>query len=400
MKRGLFVLIILLNTVCVIAQADYPAAVAKFQRYYNQNEADSLFNMYGPNMKAALSLDKTTGMINQLNSQAGALKSVTPIRNEKAYKAVFEKVTLRLSMYLNNDNQLEGLHFGAYEEKKDSDNVVLNGIHGTLIAPPGSKKVVLFIAGSGPTDRNGNSGMGLRTNCTKMMAEALEKAGIASLRYDKRGIGTSDVIQEKDLRFENMVDDAVSLIKMLKGSYAQVYVAGHSEGALVGMLASKTNVAGYISIAGAGEAADILLREQLNISMPNSAVQASLLMDSLKKGYPVKEPSGELNMLFHSSIQPYMTSWMKYDPQQEIKKLKIPVLIIQGTTDIQVSTRDAALLKKAKPDATLLEIEGMNHILKAAPAERNANRATYNQPDLPLKEELMKAIIPFVLSQK
>jgi pimeloyl-ACP methyl ester carboxylesterase len=400
MKKVLFVLTILLNTVCVMAQADYPAAVAKFQRYYNQKQADSLFNMYGPNMKAALPLDKTTAMINQLNSQTGTLKSVTPLKTGNTYKAVFDKVTLKLSMHLNDDNLLEGLFLTAYEEMKDSDNVVLNGIHGTLIAPPGSKKVVLFIAGSGPTDRDGNSGTNLRTNCTKMMAEALEKAGIASLRYDKRSIGAADITPEKDLRFENMVDDAVALIKMLKERYAQVYVAGHSEGSLVGMLASKTDVAGYISIAGAGEAADILIGKQLKILKPNSAAQASLLMDSLKKGYPVKEPSGELNALFHSSVQPYMTSWMKYDPQQEIKKLKIPVLIIQGTTDIQVSTQDAELLKKAKPDATLLEIEGMNHVLKTAPAERNANWMTYNQPDLPLKEELMKAIIPFVLAQK
>jgi pimeloyl-ACP methyl ester carboxylesterase len=400
MKRVLFVLIILLNTVCVIAQADYPAAVAKFQRYYNQKQADSLFNMYGPNMKAALPLDKTTAMINQLNSQAGELKSVTPLGNEKTYKAVFTNVTLKLSMYLNNDNQLEGLHFVGYEERKDSDNVVLNGIHGTLIAPPGSKKVVLFIAGSGPTDRDGNSAMGLRTNCTKMMAEALEKAGIASLRYDKRSIGTSDITPEKDMRFENMVDDAIALIKMLKGSYTEVYVAGHSEGALVGMLASKANVTGYISIAGAGESADLILRKQLDVSMPNSAAQASLLMDSLKRGYTIQEPSGKLNLIFHSSVQPYMRSWMKYDPQQEIKKLKIPVLIIQGTTDLQVSTHDAELLKKAKPDATLVEIEGMNHILKAAPAERNANVSTYNQPDLPLKEEVIPAIISFVSAQK
>lgn len=398
MKRVLFVLIMLLNTVCVFAQADYPAAVAKFQRYYNQKQADSLFNMYGPNMKAALPLDKTTEMINQLNSQAGELKSVTPLRN--GYKAVFNKVTLKLSMHLNNDNQLEGLHFTGYEEMKDSDNVVLNGIHGTLVAPPGSKKVVLFIAGSGPTDRNGNSGMGLNTNCTKMMAEALEKAGIASLRYDKRSIGASDATPEKDLRFENMVDDAVALIKMLKERYAEVYVAGHSEGSLVGMLASKTNVAGYISIAGAGEPIDVLLRKQLDLLMPNSAAKASLLMDSLKKGYSIQEPSGELSVILHRSIQPYMVSWMKYDPQQEIKKLKIPVLIIQGTTDLQVSTHDAELLKKAKPDAKLLEIEGMNHILKEAPAGKNENFITYTKPDLPLKEEVMKAIIPFVSAQK
>jgi pimeloyl-ACP methyl ester carboxylesterase len=356
--------------------------------------------MYGPNRKAALPLEKTRAMIDQLSSQAGALKSVTPLGDVKTYKAVFSNVTLKMLLYLNGDNLLEGLRFVPYEIMKDTDNIVLNGIHGTLTVPPGSKKVVLIIAGSGPTDRNGNNAMGLKTNCYKQLATALEKEGIASLRYDKRCVGASVVTPEKDLRFEDMVKDAEAFIKMLKTRFPEVFVVGHSEGSLIGMIAAKGNADGYISIAGLGEPADITLKKQISVRAPTVATQAALILDSLKKGHTVQEPSNELKAFFHSSVQPYMISWLQYDPQQEIKKLKIPVLIIQGTTDIQVSTHDAELLKKAKPDATLLEIEGMNHILKAAPADRAANMATYNQPDLPLKKELTDAIVQFVLHQK
>jgi pimeloyl-ACP methyl ester carboxylesterase len=391
MKKSLFVLIILLNTVCVMAQADYPAAVAKFQRYYNQKQADSIFNMYGPNMKAALPPDKTTAMVDQLHSQMGVLKSTTVLGDVKTYKAVFANVTLKMLLYLTEDNLLEGLRLVPYtEEAKDTDNVIVNGIHGTLTSPPGSKKVVLIIAGSGPVDRNGNIANNFNTNSSKLLAEALEKNGIACLRYDKRSIGRSDKTPEKDMTFERMVNDAAALIKMLKVNYKEVFVAGHSEGSLVGMIAAKENTAGFISIAGAGESADVILKKQLDDAA------AAILLDSLKSGHRVQEPSGNLRLLFRSDVQPYMISWLKYDPQQEIKKLKIPVLIIQGTTDIQVSTYDAELLKKAKPDATLVEIEGMNHILKTAPEDRAANVATYNQPDLPIKPELTDAIVKFI----
>jgi len=88
------------------------------------------------------------------------------------------------------------------------------------------------------------------------------------------------------------------------------------------------------------------------------------------------------------------------DPAAELKKLSIPVLIIQGTTDIQVSVEDAKLLSAAKPDAKLLIIDGMNHILRTAPADREANLATYNNAELPLADGFVKGIADFILKQK
>src|SRR5262249_16837736 len=86
-------------------------------------------------------------------------------------------------------------------------------IHGTLLMPEGSAKVpvALIIAGSGPTDRDGNSPLlPGKNNSYKMLAEALAAEGIASLRYDKRSIAASRAagLKEADLRFDNYVDDA------------------------------------------------------------------------------------------------------------------------------------------------------------------------------------------------
>ena len=107
-----------------------------------------------------------------------------------------------------------------------------------------------------------------------------------------------------------------------------------------------------------------------------------------------------LTSLFRPSVQQYMISWLKYDPAAEIKKLTIPVLIIQGTTDIQVEVGEAELLKKAYPKATLKLIEGMNHPLKQAPEDREKNVATYSDPRLPLSPGLMPAILDFISKTK
>ena len=76
----------------------------------------------------------------------------------------------------------------------------------------------------------------------------------------------------------------------------------------------------------------------------------------------------KLWMLFRKSVQPYMISWLKYDPQTEIGKLHIPILIIQGTNDVQVDTSDAMLLSAANPKATLVLIKNMNHVFESSRA--------------------------------
>ena len=87
---------------------------------------------------------------------------------------------------------------------------------------------------------------------------------------------------------------------------------------------------------------------------------------------------------------------MHYNPQTEIKKLKIPILILQGSTDIQVSVDDAEKLHVANGKSTLKIITGMNHILKKAPQNRIENLATYSKPTLPLATILMTEIIKFI----
>ncbi|MGE7930222.1 alpha/beta hydrolase [Lysinibacillus xylanilyticus] len=266
--------------------------------------------------------------------------------------------------------------------------------------------VALIIAGSGPTDKDGNSALAGKNNSLKMLAEGLAKDGIATVRYDKRGIGDNQTLltKEEDITIDQYVDDAVQVINTLlaDNAYSSVHIIGHSEGSLIGLLAAqKTKVESFVSIAGSGRPVDEILLEQLKGQLsPELLKESTDALASLKKGELVKNVSPELQSLFRSSVQPYMISWLKYNPASELAKVNSRVLILQGTTDLQVVATDAEALKKGKPDAKLVYLEGMNHVLKNAPADRAENLATYSDPSLPLHKEFLPAIQQFIMNGK
>lgn len=276
-------------------------------------------------------------------------------------------------------------------------------IEGTLLIPDVSKKipVVLIIAGSGATDRNCNSGVAMQTNAYKYLAEYLAENNIASLRYDKRGVGQSanNSIEEKDLRFNHYINDAELWIQKLRKDkrFSEIIIIGHSQGSLIGMIVSQNKyVDKYISLEGAGMSIDKILKEQFKAQPLFVREAVDPIIDSLKAGEMVKNIPQYLNTVFRESIQSYLISWMKIDPCKEIAKLKKPVLIIQGTTDIQVSIRDAELLAQANKKSELLLIEGMNHVFRNAEANRIKNLATYYDPELPVNDILLNSIVEFI----
>lgn len=279
----------------------------------------------------------------------------------------------------------------------------------TVALQKSSKKpspVVLIIAGSGPTDKDGNSAIAGKNNSLKMLAEGLAQEGIASVRYDKRGIGDNASLlkKEEDISIDQHVDDAVQIIHVLSANqaFSSVHIIGHSEGSLIGMLAAqKTNVASFVSIAGAGRRADTLLLEQLSGQLtPALTAETNMILAALKKGEQVQHVSPELQALFRPSVQPYMMSWLKYNPATELQHVEGRVLLIQGTTDIQVNATDAEALKQGDEKAELLYLEGMNHILKNAPEDRTKNLATYADPTLPLHPKLLPAIHKFIANEQ
>ena len=294
------------------------------------------------------------------------------------------------------------LHLLAQKEEDITLNTQTGDIKGTLLLPEKENNipVALLISGSGPTDRNGNNPY-MKNNSLKMLATGLSENNIATLRYDKRGIANSKEagLKENDLRFENYIEDAKQWVELLKKDkrFNSVIVIGHSEGSLIGMIASQQiNVEKFISISGVGRPAAVVIADQLK-AQPIEIIEASQpILDKLNIGETVEDVPPMLFSIFRPSVQPYIISWFKYDPQTEIAKLKIPILVIQGTTDIQVNVTDAELLKKGNPKAKLEIIEGMNHILKEVELDKQKNIQTYSQPDLPLKTGLIDVLIEFI----
>lgn len=299
---------------------------------------------------------------------------------------------------------------GRKEEEVEEDRLVEvkvgNGtMSGQLEIPRGEGPfpLMVIIAGSGPTDRNGNSlALPGKNNSLKMLAEDLATEGVASIRYDKRGVGKNASLagKEEDLRFDQYIDDAAAWVQFAKDDerFSKVGIIGHSEGSLIGMVASqKADADVFISIAGAGRPIDQVLMEQLEAQLPANLMEESTkILEKLKQGEQVQTVSQELQILFRSSVQPYMISWLQYDPAEQLQKLNGPVLLVNGNLDIQVPVKDAELLHQVKKDSDLLIVDKMNHVLKEAPADREGNVATYSNPDLPLAKGLIDGIVDFL----
>ena len=286
-----------------------------------------------------------------------------------------------------------------------TENIAVNSLlNGTLYAPirqNNTTNLVILIAGSGPTNRDGNQ-IGLTNNSLKLLAESLVKNGIAVYSYDKRIFAqmAAGKLDEASLSFDNFIDDAKAVVLYFKNQkkYHSITIAGHSEGALIGMVAANGNADAYISIAGAGRPIDEVLLEQIGKQAPFLKEEVEKNLATLKSGNTFELKNQMLASLFRASVQPYMISWIKYHPQNEIKKLQIPSLLINGDKDIQVSVQDAQLLQQAKPDAQLQIIPNMNHIFKAIKGDDTENKASYTNPELPICTELTSIITTFIRS--
>ena len=291
----------------------------------------------------------------------------------------------------------------AFQEELIEIQLPQGVLKGTITLPAIINKpcpVVLIIAGSGPTDRNGNNPYGISANYLKMLADTLAQQGIASLRYDKRGIGASVFkIKEKNLIFDDYVDDAGLWVTKLRQDkrFSSIVVAGHSEGSLIGILVGeKQPIDGLISLSGPGDSLQKILLRQIAERQPQILTKSTEIVDSLERGIMIEVSNPGLQFLFRSSVQPFLISAFRYDPSVELRKLKMPILLIQGSRDLQVNVSDAKALKNANEKAKLVIIEGMNHILKYSPSNIKANIATYSNPNIPLAKPLIPAITNFV----
>ena len=274
----------------------------------------------------------------------------------------------------------------------------------------GSDTAVLIVAGSGPTDRNGNSGAGLNTYSYKMLGETLAHSGYAVMRYDKRGIGGSPIPAEDvpNLVLEDYIDDARACAKFLRAEgFERVIVAGHSEGGLIALQLAAEEACcldGVVLLCAPGyNMAEILnyqLSQQLVPAYMGLMVKSTAIINSLKAGRMVAQEDipAELMSLFHPTVQPFIISNMRYEPTELATKCRVPMLIVSGGRDIQVSVSNGERLHGANPAAEHRMFENMTHVLKDADTSDRVMQimSIYTNANLALTEALAPAIVEFI----
>ena len=278
---------------------------------------------------------------------------------------------------------------------------------GTMLGEGRGRPVVLIVPGSGPTNRDGDSPLGITAAPYRLLAEALAAQGVTTVRIDKRGLfGSKAAIP--DANAVTIADYAADVHAWAKAIRARtgarcVWVLGHSEGGLVALAAAQTpaDLCGLILVSSPGRPMGAVLREQLAANPANAPLlaQAEAALTALETGKPVDRSTMHpaLMSLFPPQLDGYWRSILSYDPAKLIAAWRGPVLIEQGTRDLQVSVADAQALKAAQPRATLVLIEGATHVLKRVAGDnRAANMATYADPSLPLADGFVGPIVAAV----
>ena len=294
----------------------------------------------------------------------------------------------------------------------ESDGLTLAG---TLTLPAGADGPVpgvLFIAGSGPVDRDENV-PGMKTDVFRQLAAALAKVGIGSLRYDKRGVGQSGGIFA-NASMEDLLADLRVALTSLEGTEGidpqQVFLLGHSEGGILAPIIAtgNTDLNGVVLLAAPAHSLDWIIRgqiEQVNREAEKSEdqVQRALAQEDQFLDF-VRNSNGDWSdYTFEQLVEamPWLTdvkfielkmlslSWLRqhfhHDPIETIKNVTCPVLIIQGEKDYQVPPGEADLLSAAlagagNTDVTIDKIPDLNHLMRHHPEEPNLTYRHLGEP--------------------
>lgn len=285
----------------------------------------------------------------------------------------------------------------SFAQIKSEEIIISNGrilLPGTLTYTNGKSPLIIWVHGSGGVNRDGNQPLYI-----KQFRDEINKKGISFFSYDKRTANPSNInyLKTNGVDFSDFVDDVKKVVNHFKDDkrFSEIILIGHSQGSLIAMLALD-NVSKYISLAGAGETIDKTIIRQVTKQSADLGKLSESYFKELNETGTIKEVNPFLMSLFAKQNQPFMASWMKINPVDEIKKVSIPTLIINGDKDLQVQIKDAENLHKAKPDAELVIIKNMNHVLKHI--EKNEdNMKSYMNSDFSVSKELIDVVAKFII---
>lgn len=282
---------------------------------------------------------------------------------------------------------------------------------GTLLDAGKNAPVVVIVPGSGPTDRDGNSPLGITAAPYRLLAEALAERGVSTVRTDKRGMfGSKAAIADANaVTIAAYAGDAHAWAKaaVARTGAKCAWLLGHSEGGLVVLKAAQNprGLCGIILVAAPGRRLADVMREQFRANPANAPILAPALaaIDALAAGKRVDPATlpAPLQPLFNAAVQGFVIDLFAQDPAKLADTIKLPLLIVQGERDLQVSVADARALAAAAPRAQLTLLPDVNHVLKAvASDDRAANAAAYADPSLPVAPSVVDAVAAFVTAKR
>jgi hypothetical protein len=278
---------------------------------------------------------------------------------------------------------------------------------GTLVDAGKGAPVVLILPGSGPTDRHGNNRLGVTAASYRLLAEGLAERGVSSVRIDKRGMFASKaaIADPNKVTIADYAADAhawAATIRKATGAQC-VWLLGHSEGALIALAAGQRpdGICGIVTVSGPGRKLGDVIREQLKANPANAPILdiALATLAKVESGEAIDSATlpAALQPLFYNDVQPFLRDLLSHDPARLAGSLEVPLLVVQGDKDIQVSVEDAKRLAAAQPKAKLAVLPQVNHVLKIPAGEdRGANLATYADASLPIAPSVFDAVTGFV----
>jgi pimeloyl-ACP methyl ester carboxylesterase len=285
-------------------------------------------------------------------------------------------------------------------QKINSEEILIKNdsieLPGTLTYFQENTPLIIWIHGSGNVDRNGNQGTIVKANYIKQFRDSINKHNIAFFSYDKRSSNPKNSKKLKGILFEDFVKDAKKVISHFKGKkrFSEIILIGHSQGSLTAMLASK-NIDKYISLAGPSESIDKTIIKQITKQSPEFGKVTEAHFKELFETGSIKQVNPLLMSVFAKQNLAFIKNYAEYNPSEEIKKLTIPALIINGTKDLQIKIEDAQNLHKALPNSKIVLIKDMNHVLKNIEKDTD-NMNSYYSADFKLSTELITTIVDFL----
>lgn len=405
-NRKAVILIILLATISFpsISQTTEDLSIS-FVKQLERQQFDSCYRMFDTVMASKFSASMLEGMWQSIPKYMGDYKSYSTVSSEKKdtldlvyVRCEFEKTKMDLQFAFNKSKKIVGMYFVppkskaayAYPEYSlphkfyETKITLKSGIYnlpGILCVPNNIKNppVAILLAGSGPNDKDETIGA---NKALKDIALGLASNGIASYRYDKRTLAYGKVMSEKleefDL-YDEVIEDAISAIKMITKlpdfKASKVHIIGHSLGAMCApLIASKSKkVSGIVLLAGNARPLEDVVLDQYHYIFGLDSLDDSEekeILEFRKKMQIVKNPKllkiAQTQDLPLNGTAKYWQSLVKYNQVQVAKKLRQPILVLQGERDYQVTMIDYNLWKQNLGDKAknkFISYPALNHLL-------------------------------------